>query len=217
MIEQCVGCGRPLLSFPGEFENLDSYYIEGGSPPEETSGEWHSKCLHGSPAREQWCQRRVENYVNIRAYEIVAEIGTWTVLRNPVRDERIAFSRDGDLLGLTFPRGRQRVVPGGGIYGNRYPQYHLQLDDGAQVQRIQDQLAADKKYPVLGLFEILGIADTILHPEALEQSFLLWDRGLARHWSKRQVSARCDFGVFVPTELEPYVSRKKDLSHLLDG
>ncbi len=206
---RCVACDRPVLSFPGEFEMLDSYYLGDDSPPADTAGKWHSRCLHDSPYREEWYAARLRNFTAVRGYREVAETEAWTVVRHPRTDERIGFSRNGDLLGLTFDGGPLRKVPGGTVYGESYREFNLELDDEAAIRTIQDSLRATKKYPVLGLFDLLGIMDRVVHPEALKDAAFVWTRPLAKLWQRTWVSARCEYGVSVPAELEPYVSRKK--------
>ncbi len=208
-LEQCEFCARPVIGLMGQAEKLDSYYLGDESPPEETAGVWHSRCLHDSPYREEWYAARLRNFTEVRGYREAAETEAWTVVRHPRTDERIGFSRNGDLLGLTFDGGPLRKVPGGTVYGERYREFNLQLDDEAAIRTIQDSLSATKKFPVLGLFDLLGIADRVVHPEALTDAAFVWTRPLAKLWQRTWVSACCEYGVFVPAELEPYVSRKK--------
>ena len=109
------------------------------------------------------------------------------------------------MLSLDFSAGRLRTVRGGSIYRVQENEYHLELAETAIVQAVQDALSSAKTFPVLALFEALGISDRISHPEALEGSLLHFSKALRGDWNSTSVSARWEYGVFIPAELEPYV------------
>src|SRR5512143_1364321 len=95
----CKGCGLPVLEIAGQFENLDSYFIEGGQPDPATSGEWHTVCLIASPIGATLNAARLRNYREVRHYETVAELPEWTIIRRP-GGGALAFGRTGKLLAL---------------------------------------------------------------------------------------------------------------------
>lgn len=144
----------------------------------------------------------------VRGYEVVAELESGVVLYS-WREDRLVVSPDGVVLDLTFDGGVQRRVPGGVICRVRPRECNLQFDDEAVVARLQEQLRTQKKVPLMQIFELLGTADCVLHPEALTDSYFVWHRALARLWEKQWVTANLDYGVFVPEELEPYITRRK--------
>lgn len=208
-LESCEGCGRPVIGLVGQFAKLDSYFLSADSAAGHMAGVWHARCLQEAPYAEQWYEARLDNFTRVRGYEVAAELERWSVIRHPRADERLAFSRDGLIWRLTFDGDQRSRAPGGSIHRVEEREFNLELDDEAAIRTIQDSLRATKKFPVLGLFDLLGIADRVVHPEALTDAAFVWTRPLAKLWQRTWVSARCEYGVFVPAELEPYVSRKK--------
>jgi hypothetical protein len=208
-LDLCVGCQRPVMALRGQYTMLSplSREIPGGTPAAEIAGLWHASCLSRAPLRGVWKQALLANYTEMRGYEVEVEIHGFAVLRDPRRGVVIALSADGGQLELTFCRGLLRRVPGGAIYGEHRRECNLQLDDEAVVAKMQQQLRAEKKVPMLEVFEHLGISDCVVHPEALEDSYLGFSKSLVQHWDKLWVTATCEYGVFVPEELMPYVVR----------
>jgi len=203
---RCTGCGHTVLELEGQFEMLDSYYVDDGEPPLDSTGGWHLRCLLASPYGAAWFAARRRSYVGVRGYDVMAESAVWTVVRNPRTKEAVALAPTGEMTSLVFTRGRPRRVDGGAIY-RRDEEYNLELDDRDAIQAIQDALTSVGTLPILALLEVLGIADRTVHPEALEGSVFRFDRALRRDWGPDFVAARADYGVFVPTALEPYVTR----------
>jgi len=73
------------------------------------------------------------------------------------------------------------------------------------VQAIQAGLLTTGGYPLLAVLKGMGIADRMVHPEALEQGAFRLDKELQHDWDKRFVSARAEYSVFVPVELAVHV------------
>lgn len=210
IIDNCIGCQRPVLSLTGQFTLLDSYYLDENGPPPESAGKWHLKCLLATSHGPAWQAARQENFVKVRGYQVVATAEEWNVLRHPRTKEALALSRGGALLSLAFAKASQpRRVAGGKVYRVEHKEYHLELGDAEVVHEVQEALRSVKTFPLLALCELLGIADRLVHPEALEDGLLHYHRGLERLWTKTSVSARWDYGVFVPEELVPYIAVTK--------
>lgn len=205
----CRMCQKTVVELNGQYELLDSYYLDGPSSLDGTWGEWHLSCLRASPYGRRWNELRARNHLEVRSYEKIAELDSWTVLKNRRTFETLAFSIHGELLGLTFSGVRLRRVDGGSVYADLYEQFHLELDDADVIQQVQARLASAKAFPILSLYELLGIADRVVHPEALEGALFHWQRDLANKWTRSSVSMRCEYGFFVPAELEQYVTRPK--------
>ncbi|MBZ0234586.1 MAG: hypothetical protein K8M05_19800 [Deltaproteobacteria bacterium] len=202
----CVGCARVVLELEGQFEKLDSFYLEDGGPPPETAGIWHRRCLEESPHGEAWYRARLRNHVAVRRYVEVVTTSAWTVVRHPRTGETLAFARAGASLSLTFAEGRPRIVAGGAIH-RVDEEYNLELDDRDAITVVQDALTSVGVFPVFALLEVLGVADRVVHPEALEGAVFRFDRSLHDEWQPGFVSARVEYGVFVPDELAPHVVR----------
>jgi hypothetical protein len=206
-METCVGCSLPVLSLHGQFEMLDSYYVEDEGPPAESAGDWHTSCFVNSGYGPAWHDARLRNLVTVRSYTVVASEGDWTVIKHPREKEILALSRRGEFLSLTYPAGKSRSVAGGTIYPKIDKEHHFKDDNQELIQRIQESLLATKTFPILAVFEVFEIANRILHPEALRDSHIHFTRELRRYWSRTSVSARWEYGVFVPAELVKYVVR----------
>jgi hypothetical protein len=203
----CIHCQLPTLEVEGQFEKLDSFYLGEDAPPRESAGYWHTSCLRSSNYGPAWHDARLRNHVEVRSYQLLATSEEWSVVRHPRSNATLAFSRTGEMLSLGFPAGRLRTTEGGSIYRVEESEYHLELEETEVIRSIQDALSSVKTFPVLALFEALGINDRLSHPEALEGSLIHFSRALRGDWSQTGVSARWEYGVFVPAELEPYVGR----------
>lgn len=205
-LSSCQGCGKPVLELEGQFSVLDSLYIHNGFPPPETSGWWHARCLSESEAGSAWYEARLRNFRDVRRYQVVADYPQWTVLRGPNRGNLLAFGRRGELLNLS--RGNRKLarpIEGGRLYPKIEETFHLELDDLDLVQAIQEGLRSVGSHPLPAVLNAMGIADRVVHPEAIEHGAFHFDKALQHDWDRRFVSARLEYDVFVPTELEPHV------------
>lgn len=202
----CNACNKCVLEVDGQFELLDSYYLEASGPPAESSGDWHLKCFLQSPYGSAWHDARLRNHVVVRGNRLIADTGQWSIIQHPRTNERLALSRSGQLLSLAFSteKARQRIE-GGSVYRVEEKEYNLRLDETEVIQAMQQSLLSVKTFPVLALFEALGIGDRVHHPEALQGSLIHFERSLKRHWSPTFLAARWEYGVFVPSELEEFV------------
>lgn len=206
-LHDCIGCARPVIELRGQFSLLNSYYVNDGVPPIESSGEWHSKCLHESPYGEAWFEARKANYLSVRGYEVTADLGAWVVVRSPRTRETIALSSAGDSISLVFGRNRPQLEAAGAVYKVK-EEYNLELSDRAAMAAIQSALTSEGTYPLLSVVSLLGIEDRMVHIEALSDGVLRFDRALKRDWSSFAVSVQVEYGVFVPAELTAYVQVK---------
>lgn len=205
-LPQCTLCSLPVLELEGQFSKLDSLYIQGGSPPAETAGWWHARCLAGSDAAPLWYEVLLRSFRDVRRYQEVAATAHWTVVRDPNRGSLLALGRHGELLSLSRGRRKEaRAVAGGAVFPQVDDPFHLELDDEDLVQRIKDGLLDTGRFPLPAVLDGLGIADRVVHPEAIEGGVFRFDHELQSHWGRRFVSARAEYGVFVPAELEPHV------------
>lgn len=204
----CVACKLPVLQLIGQFEKLDSYYLEDGGPPRETAGFWHTRCLIESPHGPPWYAARLRNHVEVRRFERIAEVGTWTVVRDSRSRAHLAFSHGGELLHLDGARGKARKVEGGAVFPI-VNEYNLELDDPDLIATIQHALVTNGTFPIPELITRMGIAERVHRPIALERAVFRFERSLRRHWQSNFVSAQAEYGRFVPHELEPYFARAR--------
>ena len=204
----CVGCGSVVLELEGQFAKLDSFFLEDGGPPPESAGYWHISCLQGSGYGEAWYRARLANYVGVRRFVEVTHTGAWTVLRAPRTGDAFALGRSGEVVTLTFSGAKSRTVPGGAIY-RIDEDFNLELPDRNTIAAIQNALTSIGEFSLLALLDALGIADRIIHLEALEGAVFRYDEALHGHWQPGFVAARAQYGLFVPGELESHVVRKR--------
>lgn len=208
-IPDCVGCGRAVIQLPGQFALLDSFYLTGeGDPPRESAGNWHIHCLAQTDWGAAWQQLKLNNFVNVRSYRRIAHPGEWTVLQHPRTKEPLALSRSGELLSLLFGKGSKVSARNGFIYEVEKDEYHLELADPEIIKTIQGSLTSRGIFSIPDLFELLDIATRVMHSEALEKGLIHHNAQLQHYWTSTSVSARWSYGVFVPVELGPYVTRK---------
>lgn len=208
-LSRCVACRLPVLEIDGQFSKLDSLFIQNGSPPPATAGWWHARCLAESDAGPAWYAARLRNYRDVRRFEVVAELAGFTVLRDPRRGKTLALARHGELIDLALGgRSQARAAEGGLIFPRSEDEFHLELEDASIVQAIKDALVTSGSYPLSAVLAALGIADRVVHPEALERGAFELVRGLQHHWSEHAVSARVRYGVFIPGELEPHIGER---------
>jgi hypothetical protein len=164
------------------------------------------RCLADSDAGPAWYAARLRNYRDIRRFESIAELAGWTVLRNPQHNKVLALAHHGELIELsTYRRKQGRAVGGGLIFPHVDEEFHLELEDASIIQTIKDGFVASGTYPLPAVLTALGIADRVVHPEALERGMFRFVRSLQGYWGAHAVSARVEYGVCIPAELEPYV------------
>lgn len=200
----CVACKRPVFELVGELANLDGFYLEGDHPPASTAGMWHLVCLAASPVAEAWSEVRLRNFRVVRKFETVAELARWTVVREPARGHRHAFGRTGEILDLSI---ESEVAPlevaGGKLFRRVQDPFFLRLEDARALATIQQRLATTGRQGLMPIFELLGIVDRILHPEAVAASALVSDPTLREEWGP--AGARLEYALHVPDELLPHV------------
>lgn len=205
-LSACVGCTLPVLELEGQFDKLDAFFIEDRVPSPATAGWWHVSCLRGSSAGPAWHAARLRNYRDVRQFEQVAALPGWTVIRDPRRGKTLAIGHSGELVELSIGgRGDAREVEGGLVFPRIEDEFHLGLDEASILADIKDALTATTVYPLAAVLAAMGLAERIVHPEALEGAQLRFDNGLERLWTMHSVSARLEYGVFLPRELAPYV------------
>lgn len=200
----CIGCGLPVLELAGQFENLDSYFIEAGQPDPATAGEWHTVCLVASPFGSAWNAARLRNYREVRGYATVAELADWTIVRRGTTGGCVAFGRVGKLLALAElgSKKKSRRAAGGRVFPVVDEGYNLDVKDREVVDGIRERFAATGSVPLLFVCELLGIRERIWHPEALDRAVV---SSIRQSESRHFITMAIEYGVFVPDELLPYV------------
>lgn len=200
---KCHSCDRYVLSLVGQFELLDSYFLEPGGPPPESAGEWHTTCLRKSAVGGAWAAARRRNFGEVRGYEAVARIEGWSVSADPRDGARLAFSDMGQMLEL--PRARDLVpVADGATYRERRGMYNLHLPEPKLISAMKELLERDASCPMQMLFEELGLIPYLDHVEVLANARFVYDEELREDWGAQSFCAVAEYNVFVPAELVPH-------------
>lgn len=202
----CVRCKAIVLEMEGQFEKLDSFYLGEGGPPPESAGYWHSSCLHESGRGLAWYEARLKNFVEVRRYKLLATVSPWSVVQGARSKGALALSQAGDLISLYKPSGKIGAVEGGTIYRVEEDEFHLALEETDVIRAVQEALSSKGTFPVMSLLAALKVSDRTSHPQSLADSVLTFDGSLQRCWTASNVSARWSYGVFIPAQLEAYVT-----------
>lgn len=182
----CTGCSLPVLELEGQFELLDGAY-------------WHTACLIASPQGPIAAARRLENFIGSRNYIVERELPNWTVVVH-ARGDKVAFGTTGEMLSLSRlgSKKKSRKADGGRVFPKVDEGYNLDLKEPGPIDAVRAGFASEGAFPLLELFELLGVGDRIHHREALVRAIISSIREtVSRHF----ITMKIEYGVFVPDEL----------------
>jgi hypothetical protein len=83
-------------------------------------------------------------------------------------------------------------------------EYNLEFYDEVIIRDIQERLRQDGTYPIIELYQALGIEDKIRWPQALKDGVFRLDKKMSRHWGRFAVSMRAVYHSFLPDALLPF-------------
>lgn len=195
----CTGCGLPVLELESQFELMQPYEIQNGEVPVEQAGHWHTACLVASPSGTAWAAVRLRTYTQVRGYQVTSELPRWTVLAHE-RGDRVALGKTGERIELARlgSKKKSRKAEGGRVFPKIDEGYNLDLKDSAPIDAVRAGFASEGAFPLIELFGLLGIADRVHHPEALERGVI---SSIRETTSRHFITMRVEYGVFVPDEL----------------
>jgi hypothetical protein len=206
----CVYCEACVLELDGQFEKLDSYFID-DPLLENTVGWWHASCLSQSDFGLPWFEARLRNFRDVRGYRSVVDTGSWTVVEHARTREVLALGRNGLLLDLSVQGGRARPVEGGAVYPVASNEFNIDLTGysggEAAIAVMQAALVDTGSYPIADLLQQLGVADRVMHPPVLEAAVFRFDGSLRRYFGSATMSAQAEYGVFIPSELHAHLRK----------
>jgi hypothetical protein len=197
----CVSCGQPVLELIGQFTTLAPYLGAAGSLPIDMAGSWHLSCLREAPAAIEWGRALVQNYTEVRGYDIVGRTAAWTVAHSPRTGEVLALGDRGAILPLTG--SAPHPAPTQGAMRVYEPMFWLEWDQPV-VAEIQATLRRSQTMPLTRVAELLGSAQRLTDPEWLTDSVFRLDESLVDDWRAAAVGAAVDYAVRLPAELAPY-------------
>lgn len=199
-LESCFLCALPVLELKGQFDKLDSYYLQ----PEDDAyvqgayGWCHALCLVRSSWGHFWFTRRREHFTENIGYQQAASDGEHCVLRHPRTGELLILRADGLMFDVA-PRALTKAKPSeGGVMLPIEQEMNIELDEGDLVREIRDDLVNQKRYPLWGLIDGLGIRAQMMFPRALEGGELRLDKRLRREWVGSWISAKAVYHRFLP-------------------
>jgi hypothetical protein len=182
----CTGCGLPVLELEGQFERVDAAY-------------WHTSCLVASPLGADVYAARLRDFVDARHYAVERELEGWTVVTH-ARGDKLALGKTGELLSLSNlgSKKKSRKADRGRVFPKIDEGYNLDLKDANVIDTVRAGFASEGAFPLLSLFELLGIADRVHQPAALERAII---SSIRETTSRHFITMKIEYGVFVPDEL----------------
>ena len=182
----CISCGLPVLELEGQFERTDA-------------GFWHTTCLIDSPVGADVYATRLRDFVDARHYTIERELDGWTVIVH-ARGDKVALGTTGETLSLSNlgSKKKSRKAEGGRVFPKVDEGYNLDLKDASVIDTVRAGFASEGAFPLLSLFELLGLAARVHHPAALERAMI---SSIRETTSRHFITMRVEYGVFVTDEL----------------
>jgi hypothetical protein len=199
----CAFCSRLVLELEGQFEVLQGYLLEPGSPPDIPDGACHLACLLKSTWGPFWGERRARHLEQIVRRELVAQRDGRRVYRDPRNRNWVAVAATGEMMVWPFGSERKARRVSTGRLISVEQEYNLELPPEMRelVAEVQAELTRTKSYPLWRLIEQLGLADVMVHPEALADGKLVYDRSLRGDWSATWLAVRMRYAHLVPEEV----------------
>jgi hypothetical protein len=147
----------------------------------------------------------VRGYSNNRGYRVAAEQGGWTVLTHSRHPELLAFHVDGISAGgeRRSKRDPEKIVDGG-ILVPVEEEFNLASDNGEFIDSLKTHLQDEGSYAVSEVLRLLGIAEHVQWPRALEGAAFVFDRKLQREWTSTAVAMRARYTRFLPALVIPF-------------
>jgi hypothetical protein len=182
----CVGCGLPVLELEGQFERVDAAF-------------WHTACLIQSPLGADVYAARLVEFTSARHYTVERELDNWTVITH-ARGDKVALGKTGESLSLSNlgSKKKSRKADGGRVFPKTDEGYNLDLKDAGVIDTVRAGFASEGAFPLISLFELLGLAEHVHHPAALERAMI---SAIRETTTRHFITMKIEYGVFVPDEL----------------
>lgn len=201
----CSVCQLPVLELDGQFENLEPYYAESEHPAAELVGECHSSCISAHEYGPIWHTWRVRGYSMGRGYSVVAEQDGWSVLVHPRDAGFLAFHANGcSVVSESRVKSGSVAIVDGGLLVPIDQEFNLRLEDRETADELKTGLARDREYSIPKVLGLLGIADRVKWPQALDGAVFVVDRKLQREWTSTGLALQARYRQFIPDPLVPF-------------
>jgi hypothetical protein len=83
-------------------------------------------------------------------------------------------------------------------------EFNLRLNDVDIVATVKAGLKQQGHYPILSMLSLLGIADRIKWPQALDNAAFVFDKKLQRDWGDTDLAMRARYHKFLPELVVPF-------------
>jgi hypothetical protein len=199
-IPHCKVCKRLVPELSGQFEVLDSLYLDPSTrehPARQLVGDVHTKCLMESEHGAQWAAWQEAHYEG-RGFQLAYTDGDWRVLIDKWRRYMLAVHARGATVYAEYKTGA-KVQPsdGGVLLGLRSQEAHLGLRDKAVVATLQARVRKGP-LPMSEFCEIAGIADRMQWPQALVGATMKAGKREQKWWTDDSISVIEHYAAFLP-------------------
>lgn len=166
-LNQCIFCKRPVLEIRGQFEKLDTYYLnkEDELFQNKIYGSCYSAAMKASKWGAAWYKKRLEHAKSM-GFRVIKIASNHCVVDRGQAWE--SYYTDGRKLSL----GKDELHQASGLMQIKQ-NYNVELEDTAFVTKVRAALESEGSYPLWNLIEHLGVADQILYPELLKNGRML--------------------------------------------
>lgn len=163
-LDLCIFSQQPVLELRGQFEKLDTYYLEKKDElfRKKIYGSCYSAAMKKSEWGALWYKQRMQ-YARKMGYRVMSMAGNHCVVDQGQALE--VYYADGTRAYL----GRDEI-PQSGNHITINQHYNLELNDVARVAAIREKLEQEGSYPLWKLIEHLGVQDQILEPAQLQNA-----------------------------------------------
>jgi hypothetical protein len=183
----CFVCQREVLQFPGEFTFFDPYLLSNSREDDQhvvdagAVGFAHAACLKSSKWGNFWRKRWEWTFPNLWGQPLVWRDASNLLFLNNNTQEFALISGEGirtywnknDLKAA-------RKWKDGYLISREMELYH-HFPDAESVRKLKAKLDAGEEITLLDFATVLGLEDTILHPEVLSEGRFASTRALRRY------------------------------------
>jgi hypothetical protein len=169
----CCFCKQIVLGLKGQDEYLDSFYLQDGECDTEVArggvfGWCHVQCLVRSQWSQFWRNRRLENFEQIRKYDVLLDDGErYRVLLNPTGGDLVIADCDGTFTQIESSCLRRTkcsdeicLIP---------MSHRLDVDLGVLSNKeIAKEFSKARELSLIQLLRSLGIQSLLVEPRGIE-------------------------------------------------
>lgn len=186
----CCFCKKKVLGIFGQDDLLDSYYFkesleDSRAISEGVYGDCHIKCLLESPWKDFWTNRRIDNLVKVRGYELIYQDVQSSIYRNGTTKEYVVLPVSHVLLFVSD----KKIKIGMDECGIKVSQSELFWELPLSQSTLTIESFFDEKggMPLVKLADIFGVADKFYDEKCAHAGKLLSIAQKTDDWLKKRV------------------------------